>query len=269
MTQRLVQLAGQLARLDLELPPRMAAVLETWKVVNSVSVDDPLAELRAKISAADLDPKTAQKLVHNAVAGFAEKKYGPEIAGELTGAFFQAEKAVFSYDALDELIADLRIPFDAAAAELKDTVPYVGAAPEAHKLQGTESILLFARWEAAVQRIDKVTAIRGLLESWGYAPDIQPEVTWFLADANTDGELERADTLYRSAGHGMSRLVAAGIELNLNTAAETRSILTTLQDRTTAAQAAAQAQRQAHEAAEGELFRDAWKNGKPLPVGMR
>lgn len=268
MTEKLVQLQRRLAGLDLELPPKMAGLLETWRAVNEVKVEDPLTDLRVALAAGDLDAKTARKLVKASIAGYAEQKYGPEIARDLSNSFRQGEQAVMRPEALDDLIVSVRPEFDGALATLAETIPFIGANPDKHTIHGTASLTLFGRWEEAVARLGKVRQLVNMFTGWNYGTDVRPDVLMYLAAATTPADIDTANRLFFERD-GFSALVDAGIGLRLNTATEARAIVASI-EATLAAEAAELDQRQAEAArTQGEAEVAAIRDGRIIPPEAR
>jgi hypothetical protein len=241
-------------RLGLTVPEPVARTLAVYREVTAVATADPLAELRASVANATVEPDTIGAELDAAAVALARKDQGHTISTSLSGAFNQAARLLAVHQG-DAMITALRPTFDQAVGQFADAVDLLGPNPEPAMIRGAgpKTALAFGTFDEAKGTLAHVHRARTRLAGLGYAPTHRQQCgVWYLE--GPPAMLEEANDVYRQAhGDKFAAMLAAGLTLRLNTAAESDALVQA--DQQARAQVAAEAAEAARVENEAEVAR--------------
>lgn len=227
-------LGNTLTALGVELPEELLTLGEKWNAVSSIKVDNPITDLRATAADPDVSADDLVAGVHAAAVTLTAQDRIRQVANELDRPLAVAFINVVLANE-ENFIAQLRKPFNAAAAQLADAAPLVPAGTQGEDVlnRGPNAAKAWQDLADAAATLDAVAEVRHQLARV-YGLGVQG-VENFIAPVAEPNDMMRArhawrgslDAVYelpQARGGHWQHLITAGFTLRLNTSAEAAAI---------------------------------------------
>lgn len=222
-------IAKQLRALDIEVPKDIEAVIATRLAVNTAFSTDPVKALATDLLAGAVKPKDVTARVLAASAELVQREKAGEVGRDLDSTLERLARRATLSEA-DNIIVKARPAFDAAVAAIVEATQLFGSDPDERSVLalGPSAVEAWNRRRAAVEMLKSVRRLRVALRDAGHGDGDarQVEVTWFIATARTQADIDQAAQVHNGKGEGLVNLAASGIPLRLNTPAESAALLT-------------------------------------------
>ncbi len=253
-------LAQSLATFDVALPERAATALAVWQAAQSAAAQAPSDEIRAAMLNGELTPDNVGERIRAAALELTAQEKARTLAGELSYPVRRVAGEALG-DGHEQILADLRSRWDAAAKAITDATRHITPTTTATEAleAGVDASDAWRSLNGHASVLSAIATIRmTLATTWRCGDATLPVVAYFVrmpkntpphqryaigaTVLTTDDPLAVASALYdEDSGPGgrWLRLASASYPLRLNTNAEARKVVA---DATEAQQRHAQAE---------------------------
>ena len=232
-----------LAAVGIAEPAALTRICDIDAALAEVTHEDPTDALASKINAGKITPAQALSAALAAASTLAAAQLLAEVRTRLAPTLDRAARTALAAEA-DRIFDDLKPTFDTAVAAVLEGLDAFGpGAPPKDALRAPAVAALWERASAARNQLGAVVAVRTALSEVGYGPPLESSAWW----VTTTDDLDRAP-------HGLTRIIEAGIPVNLNSA-EDIDRLTAARDAEAARAAEERAARKAREAENNPMAR--------------
>lgn len=265
MDIQLANLCDELTACGATLPPRLAAVCETARVIQSARTESIADQLRADLDDGTITPTNVLQKLEDAALRRSITAGARELARELEHPSDRIARRELNAHG-DDLVTQLRTPWDTAAAVVTRAASLfpAGASAEDVLTRGPDAQSAWVELDEARATLDRVGNARYSLAILGRYGPKAPRVLMYLTDVSNGATLADATRLWdtsdqRRPGGRWHALAAAGHRLHLATAVEMEAASAAVQAADAATRAAEADRVRAARAKQLRPLADAWQ----------